>query len=139
MKRKPPVQSTKKPRPRSYIEHFCHRFTDARTTDGRRLKAYINGLKKDLGGEDSLNQAQRIILDCLPTKIIIIWKISLYMDDNEGEVVSKNGRLMPVLRTDYNLYSESIRRDLETLYLMRRSVKHSDYEKAIKDLQGGGA
>jgi len=121
----------------AHAVHVRKRYNDGRSREGKRLKSIIDGLIRDLGG-GPLNRAQELILEGIKSKIIITLQISKYINENMGSIVSKQGELLPVLRNDYNMYAESLRRDLETLFLMKRTVKHSDYEKAVEALQGKG-
>lgn len=123
----------------AYTVHLKKRFSDKRTTEGRKLKAALNGIIKDLGGKDKLNQAQKLILDAIKPKLVIIWQLTRYIDEHPSDIVDREtGDVIPVLRSTLSTFAESMRRDLEALYLMKRGLRHSDYEKAIKSMQGKG-
>jgi hypothetical protein len=122
----------------AYGIHARRKYSDLRSREGKHLKAIMDGIVSDLGGKDKLNSGQCLILDGLRSKIIIVQQIARYIDEQKTSLVNKQGELSSsILRSDFNMYSESIRRDLETLYIMRRRVKHSTYEKAIESLQRG--
>ena len=123
----------------AYAGHVRKRYSDKRTQEGRKLKAVMNSLVQDLGGRDKLNSAQRIILQAIEPKLVTLWQISKYIDENHISLVDKEtGDIIPVIKNTYSVFAESIRRDLECMFLMKRSVRHSDYEKAIKSLTGRG-
>ena len=92
------------------------RFTDLRTQEGQWLKTVTTQLVDDLGGADSLNAAEQIILSTVETKLITIHLIGEYIDKQMEVVDSETKELLPVLQRSFLSYSESVRRDLEYLY-----------------------
>lgn len=92
------------------------RFSDLRTQEGQWLKTVTTQLVDDLGGAESLNAAEQIILSTVETKLITIHLIGEYIDQQMAVVDPKTKELLPVLQKSFLSYSESIRRDLEYLY-----------------------
>ena len=92
------------------------RFSDLRSQEGKWLKAVTTQLVDDLGGAESLNAAEQIILSTVETKLITIHLIGEYIDKQMAVVDSETKELLPVLQRSFLSYSESICRDLEHLY-----------------------
>ena len=97
---------------------IAERYSDLRTKEGRTLKAILGHIVSDLGGEGSLNGKQRLLLDTLRAKLIVILQISDYADlqfDGPG-IITKDGDLIPCLGKSYLAYTNSIRLTLRELY-----------------------
>jgi hypothetical protein len=92
------------------------RFSDLRTQEGQWLKMVTTQLVDDLGGAESLNAAEQIILSAVETKLITIHLIGEYIDKQMEVVDPETKELLPVLQRSFLSYSESVRRDLEYLY-----------------------
>lgn len=92
------------------------RFSDLRSQEGQWLKAITTQLIDDLGGAESLNAAEQIILSTVETKLITIHLIGEYIDKQMAVVDPETKELLPVLQRSFLSYSESVRRDLEYLY-----------------------
>ena len=106
-----PVKNT---RHGAYSRHVRKRFTDGRTREGRQLRAVIDALIDDLGGHDNLNAGQRLLLDTIQSKLIVILQVSRYVD-RQKEII-KGGELIPVLGKNYLAYLNSLRLTLADLY-----------------------
>ncbi len=106
-----PVKNT---RHGAYSRHVRKRFTDGRTREGRQLRAVIDALIDDLGGHDNLNAGQRLLLDTIQSKLIVILQVSRYVD-RQKEII-KGGELIPVLGKNYLAYLNSLRLTLAELY-----------------------
>lgn len=87
------------------------RFSDARTTEGMRLNATLEGLKAEFG---PLTAAQSILLDRIREKLISAECLGLYLDKQMNAVVTEGGELAPCAKQAHSL-SESIRKDIELL------------------------
>jgi len=113
-------------------QHFKERFSDLRTVEGKGLRAAINDLVSDLGGPENLTAGQNILLARIREKLIVLAGIGKYVD-RLPEMVTEGGDLPPVLRGPYASYSESLRRDLLTLYDLvdRRPSKVPDLDAYI--------
>ncbi len=104
------------------LKHGIHsttkrkRFKDLRTQEAAWLKAVTTQLVDDLGGAESLNAAEQIILSTAETKLITIFLLGEYVDQQMAVVDSETKELLPVLQRSFLAYSESLRRDLEYLY-----------------------
>jgi hypothetical protein len=92
------------------------RFKDLRSQEGQWLKAVTTQLIDDLGGAESLNAGEQLILSSLETKLITLFLIGEYVDQQMEVVDSETKELLPVLQRSFLSYSESVRRDLEHLY-----------------------
>ena len=112
------------------------RYSDKRTSEGRQLKAIIDSLMDDLGGHESITAAQRLILDNIKSKLIVILQIGKYVDQ-QPSIINSVGELIPCLSRNYTAYAEGLRRDLESLFGYKRKPNHQSYEKVVKSLEGG--
>ena len=106
-----PIKNT---RHGAYSRHMRKRFTDGRTREGRQLKAVMDDLIVDLGGHENLNAGQRLLLDTIQSKLIVILQVSRYVD-RQKEII-KRGELIPVLGKNYLAYLNSLRLTLAELY-----------------------
>ena len=97
-----------------WCRHFRKRYTDARTREGKQLKAVMDSLVEDLGGHENLNAAQRLLLDTIKSKLIVVLQIGKYVDQQQ-EII-KDGELLPVLGKNYLAYLNSLRLTLGELY-----------------------
>jgi hypothetical protein len=98
----------------AYCQHFAKRYSDARTAEGKRLKAVMDSLVEDLGGHENLNAGQRLLLDTIQSKLIVILQVGKYVDE-QPEII-KGGELIPVLGKNYLAYLNSLRLALDQLY-----------------------
>lgn len=98
----------------AYSRHVRRRYTDARTREGRQLRAVIDDLIDDLGGHENLNPGQRLLLDTLQSKLIVILQVSRYVD-RQKDIIG-GGELIPVLGKNYLAYLNSLRLTLAELY-----------------------
>jgi len=98
-----------------------HRYSDKRTTEGKRLNNIIKGIVKDLGGRKHTDPAQELLLIGIKTKIVILFQIEKYIDTTSFEtLITEKGDLVPCLSKGYLAYSESLRRDIESLFSYKR-------------------
>jgi len=90
-------------------------------------------LVRDLGGPENLTAGQNILLGRVREKLIILAGIGRYVD-RLPEMVTEAGSLPPVLCGPYASYSESLRRDLVTLYDLvdRRPSRVPDLEEYLR-------
>lgn len=118
----------------AYSSQVRRRYTDLRTTEGRQLKNAIDGIVEDLGGMENLSNAQRLILDGIKGKLIVLFQIGKYVDKTPS-LVDENGALLTCLSKSYVQYTESIRRDVEALYgIHRKQRKNQSYRDAVRSL-----
>ena len=120
--------------------HFRKRYSDARTVEGRGLRAALDALSEDLGGD--LGAGQLLILSRVREKLITLSCIGEWID-RQPSVLTDAGELLPALKNSYLGYSESLRRDVEWLYSMasRRPSRTVDLESYIagkKAAKGNG-
>lgn len=104
----------------AFCQHIRERYSDERTTEGRRLKAVITALSEDLG--DDLSPAQETILAFLRSQLIVIWQISDYMD-RQMSILDNSGSLLPCLKQSLLAYEEAAARNLERLYGLNRNKR----------------
>jgi hypothetical protein len=104
----------------AYSTTIRQRYSDLRTTEGKKLKAVIDSVLEDLGGAPQINAAQQVLLGSFRGKLIVLFQISDYLDRQQS-IINKDGYILPVLGQTYLSYSESVRRDLETLYGLSKS------------------
>lgn len=106
----------------AFSAHVRKRFSDGRSSDGRRLNAVIRGIVQDLGGEENISASQRLILDGLKSKLVVILQISSYVD-KQLSLVDTTGNVIPCLKQTLISYQAEMRRDLELLHGMDRRSK----------------
>ena len=125
---------------RGIVEHGAYsrgirrKYTDLRTIEGKQLRDAINGIIEDLGGIENISNAQRLILDGVKGKLIVLFQVGKYVDKTES-LVDENGALLTCLSRSYVQYTESIRRDMEALYgIGRKERKQPSYRDAVRRL-----
>ena len=94
-----------------------HRYGDKRYREGKQLAEIMEALLVDCGGSDKVTAAQRLILDNIKAKIIVIFQISKYVD-RQPSIIDAQGNLLPCLGRGFTTYNEALRRDLEALATM---------------------
>ena len=87
-------------------KHIHKRYRDKRTKEGRRLKAIIDGIVADLGGPSEISNTQNIILSNIRLKLIVIFQIIQYSQDNFGALIGDDGKLVPCLDRNIIFYME---------------------------------
>lgn len=98
----------------AYSKQIRRRYTDGRTKEGKQLQAVMDSLVDDLGGQENLSAAQRVLLSTIESKLIVVLQIGKYIDQQE-EII-RNGELLPVLGKNYLAYLNSLRLALDQLY-----------------------
>ena len=96
-----------------YSAHFAARYSDARTSEGRQLKAVIANIAKDLGPD--LNAMQCMLIDRIKEKLIVLWQIGKYVD-TQSSIINEKGEVLACLTQTYTRFSDALRRDITTLY-----------------------
>jgi len=111
--------------------HFRKKYSDGRTVQGKALKGALDALSEDLGG--NLGAGQLLILSRVREKLITLSCIGEWID-RQPSVLTDQGELLPVLKSSYLGYSESLRKDVEWLYSMasRRPSRVPDLEAYLK-------
>jgi hypothetical protein len=112
------------------------RYSDRRTTEGKQLKAIMEDIRADLGQEHKISGAQRLLLDGIRSKIIVLLQISSYVD-KQPSIVNDKGEVISCLSNTYRQYTDSLRKDLQALHLTTKRPESISYEKALKALEGG--
>ena len=98
----------------AYSSRIRRRYTDGRTREGKQLQAVMDSLVDDLGGQENLTAAQRVLLSTIESKLIVVLQIGKFID-KQDEII-KNGELLPVLGKNYLAYLNSLRLALDQLY-----------------------
>ncbi len=98
----------------AWSKHVRKRYSDLRTVEGQALRQILDGLIHDLGGPENLNAGQRLLLDTIQSKLIVILQIGKYVDQ-QAEII-EDGKLLPVLGQSYLAYLNSLRLTLDQLY-----------------------
>lgn len=96
----------------------------------RTMKALV----QDLGGDDQITAAQRLLLDSIRAKLVVILQISKFVD-RQPSIIASDGSLLPCLGRGFTTYSEALRRDLEALIGMGRKPSRLP---TIDELIAGG-
>jgi len=120
----------------AHSEHVHKRYGDHRYREAKELRSIIQELVTDLGGQEALTAAQTLLLDNIRSKLIVVLQISKYVQSQES-IITDGGEPLPCLGRNYTTYAESLRRDLETLFAIRRKPARQSYEKAMKLLAEG--
>ena len=112
-------------------KHMKKRYDDLRTSEGRQLRTVMEDLIADLGGSAVLTAPQRLFLDNIRSKLIVLFQISKYVSGQQS-IINLKGELLPVLGRNYTTYSEALRRDLEALFGLKRRSSERSYDKALE-------
>lgn len=121
----------------AYSGAIRRKFEDKRTSPGRQLAAIMTDLIVDLGGAAVLTAPQRLLLENIRSKLIVLFQISKYISRQES-IISPAGELLPCLGRNYTTYSEALRRDLEALFALKRKPASKSYDSVLKALEGPG-
>lgn len=98
----------------AYTGHIRRRYSDKRYKEGKQLQVVMDALVNDLGGQENLNAGQRLLLDTIQSKLIVVLQIGKYVDQ-QAEII-KDGQLLPVLGKNYLAYLNSLRIALDQVY-----------------------
>jgi hypothetical protein len=120
----------------AWCRQVRQRYSDLRTREGKQLHQIMSDLVADLGGPAELTAGQRLLLDNIKAKLIVLLQISKFVDQQDS-VITSDGALLPCLGRGFTTYSESVRRDIEALYVAIKKVPPLSYEKALQALEGG--
>lgn len=102
----------------AFSVHKRERFSDARTSEGRQLKAILKELVEDIGGQSRISAGQRMLVDTnIRPKLITLLCIADWVDRQKQEsIISEAGELAKCLSTSYLAFTNSLRLDLIALY-----------------------
>ena len=120
----------------AYSQEVRRKYSDNRYREAKQLKGVITNLIDDLGGADTLTAAQSLILDNIRSKLIVLFQIGKFVEGQES-IINTDGELLPCLGRNYTAYSESLRRDLEALFAIKRKPALQSYENTLRMLEGG--
>jgi len=121
----------------AFSVHVRRKYSDLRTSEGRELAGIMRGIIEDLGGQEALTSSQRLILDGMKSKLIVILQIGRYAD-KQIELIDKDGNVLPCLKQTLTHYQSELRRDLELIHgLDRRNKRQGGYRQAMKALGVG--
>ena len=123
-----------------YSVHMRERFSDARTSEGRQLKAILKELVEDIGGQGGISAGQRMIIDTsIRPKLITLLCIADWVDRQKQEsIIDEKGELAKCLSTNYLAFTNSLRLDLVALYSAMNSTKPSRVPSIEQIIAGGG-
>jgi hypothetical protein len=119
----------------AYSRNVRRRYSDKRTIEGRQIATIMQGLADDLGGSNELTSAQRLLLDNIRSKLIVLFQIGAFVDKQES-IINPAGELLPCLGRNYTTYAESLRRDLEALSAISRKPQAPDLQKYLSQNYG---
>jgi len=89
--------------------------------EGKWLAGVLDDITRDLGGPAELTAGQKLLLDALKSKLIVLRVIADFVDTKKSILDRRKGRLLPVLRDSFLQYQESARKDIEALYGVYKS------------------
>ena len=120
----------------AFSKQIHRRYSDGRYKEAKRLNTVMNGLVEDLGGQSELTAAQSLLLNNIRSKLIVLFQIGAFVDEQET-IINEKGELLPCLGRGYTTYAEALRRDLEALFAIKKKPAIQSYEKTLRALQGG--
>ncbi len=113
----------------------AERYSDLRTTEGQALQRTLDAIVSDLGGQQALNGSQRLLMDMLRSKLIVVAQVGKYIDTKKSLI--EDGQLIPVLGKNYLSYFNTIRQTLQDLYKDYDPVKAVSREEWQKTVSRG--
>jgi len=119
----------------AWNRHIRKRYSDERTREGKRLKAVMQEIVADIGGKDKITVDQSLKLSNIRTKLIVLLQIGKFIDEQPDLIVE--GDVLPVLKRTYLQYSESLDRDLDSLYATIKRDKTPSLDDYISAKYGG--
>lgn len=93
---------------------------DMRSEAGQAIKRLQTRLETDLGGTDNLSTQERLIVDRIVKKVLIVEALETYALSRKS-IFKRNGELIGCLGRHYLSYTEALRRDLLAVGLQRRA------------------
>lgn len=93
---------------------------DMRSEAGQAIKRLRMQLETDLGGVDTLSTQERLLVDRIVKKALIIEALETYALGRKS-IFKRNGELIGALGRHYLSYTEALRRDLLAVGLQRRA------------------
>lgn len=90
------------------------RYSNKRTREGKKLAQFLKQVCIDLSIKCP-SAVQQVLLASIRSKVIAVWEISKYLDEQETFISREDQRLIPVLRADFLKYSDSLNKDLKEL------------------------
>lgn len=91
------------------------RFDDKRTGQGRALHEALTALAQHFGGPEAVSSPMSLLIySCIRPKLIVLMQIGIWVN-KQTEIVRPDGTIPAVLGANYLAYTNSLRRDLETL------------------------
>jgi len=112
------------------------RFSDLRTGRGKALHESINNLVAHFGGPEAVSSPMQILIDsAVRPKLIVLMLVSEWVD-RQAELIDSAGGIPDVLGKHYLAYTNSLRRDLETLTNLAKDAGMKAKPPKIEDLIG---
>lgn len=114
------------------------RFDDKRTGQGKALHEAVNTLVAHFGGPESISSPMQIIIDsAVSPKLIVLMCISEWVN-TQTSIIDSAGGIPNVLGKSYLAYTNSLRRDLESLATMSKDADNAAKPPKLEDLIGYG-
>lgn len=120
----------------AYSQRVHKRYKDGRYLEAKQLRGVMKSLIEDLGGSRNVTAAQRLLLDNVRSKLIVLLQISKYVERQES-IINDKGEILPCLGRNYTSFSEGLRRDLLALSAMGKKPTPVSYDKALQVLEEG--
>lgn len=105
---------------------------DGRSEAGQAIKRLRTQLEIDLGGAEHLSTQERILLDRIVKKVLIVEALETYAL-SRGSIFKRNGELIGALGKHYLSYAEALRRDLLAIGLQRRAKDAGSLDALLSD------
>jgi len=116
----------------AYSRTIRQKYSDGRTSEGKKLQGILTALEDDLGGAPNLSAGQQLIIAGMRGKVIVLLQMSDYLDRQQS-VIDKDGELSGFLKREYLTYCDSVGRDIERLYKLSGNGKRGNVP-LIEDL-----
>jgi hypothetical protein len=111
----------------SLIRKYQEGKLDRRTSMGKHIEAVKESIIEGIG---ELSAPQKILLELILQKIIIISAIAEYCNRQGTQIVNGSGDLLPCLSKSYLAFSNALVRDIKALYELQEIKKQAEREKS---------
>ena len=122
----------------AHSAHIKKRYGNRNFKEGKHLYAVMKSLVDDLGGPEAISASQKLLLDSIKSKLIVLLCISQYIEKQDS-LISASGELLPCLGRNFTTYSESLRRDLEALAALAGKKGKVDLNEYLAGAYGKGS
>jgi hypothetical protein len=117
----------------------AQKYDDLRTQRGKALKETLDALILHFGGAQGVSAPMQILIDsAVRPKLIVLMQIGNWVNrQSEERIVDKAGNVPDVLSRVYLAYTNSLRRDLESLNNMAKDAGSKIKPPSIDDIITG--